>query len=103
MISYEFILKMDWLVKHLVFINYAWKQVTLRPWEEGEVTYVGSGVRSLPPTILVVRARKLILGRGQVSLAFVIAPAKEEKDLQDIPVVRDYPNVFSINYSELPT
>jgi hypothetical protein len=35
-------------------------------------------------------------------LAFVIAPAKEvKKNLQDIPVVQDYPDVFSIDYSRL--
>jgi hypothetical protein len=35
-------------------------------------------------------------------LTFIIALAKEEKkDLQDIPVVREYPNVFSIDYSGL--
>jgi hypothetical protein len=38
-----------------------------------------------------------------VFLAFVVTPANEaKKDLQDIPVVRDYPNVFSTNYSRLP-
>jgi hypothetical protein len=48
-------------------------------------------------------ARKLIIRRGQAFLAFVIAPTKEEKkDLQDISVVRDYPDVFSIDYSGLP-
>jgi hypothetical protein len=52
-------------------------------------------VRSLPPTILVVQASKLVLRGGQAFLAFVVAPTKEEKDLQDILVVRDYPNVFS--------
>ncbi|XP_059458349.1 uncharacterized protein LOC132187944 [Corylus avellana] len=78
------------------------RQVTLRPWGEGEVTYVGSRVRSVPPTISVVRARKLIFGGGQMFLAFVIALAKEEKkDLQDIPMVRDYPDVFSTDYSRL--
>jgi hypothetical protein len=46
-----------------------------------------------------VWARKLILGRGQAFLAFVIALAKEEKkDLQDILVVQDYPDVFSRDY-----
>jgi hypothetical protein len=47
------------------------------------VTYVGSQVRSLPLTISAVQARKLVLGGGQVFLAFIVAPAKEEKDLQD--------------------
>jgi hypothetical protein len=65
--------------------------------------YVGLQVWSLPSTILAVMARKLILEGGQEFLAFVIAPTKEEnKDLQDIPVVQNYPDVFSTNYSRLP-
>ena len=77
---------MDWLAKHLAIFDCTQKQVTLRTWGEGEVTYVGSQVRSLPQTILAIRARKLIFGGGQVFLAFVITPTRE-KDLQDIPMV----------------
>jgi hypothetical protein len=59
-------------------------------------------VKSLPPTILAVQARKLILGRGQAFLAFVVALTKEvKKDLQDILVVRDFLGVFSTNYYRL--
>jgi hypothetical protein len=37
-------------------------------------------------------------------LVFMVAPMKEEKkDLQDIPMVRKYPNVFSTDYSGLPS
>jgi hypothetical protein len=67
------------------------------------VTYVGLQVRSLPSTILAVRAMNLILRVGQAFLVFVITLAKEEKkDLQDISVVQDYPDVFSTDYSGLP-
>jgi hypothetical protein len=52
--SYDVILGMDWLAKHLAVIDYTWKQVMLRQWEEGEVTYIGSQVRSLPPIISAV-------------------------------------------------
>jgi hypothetical protein len=38
MISYKVILGMDWLAKHLAVIDYAHKQITLKPWGEGEVT-----------------------------------------------------------------
>jgi hypothetical protein len=62
MFSYNVILKMDWLTKHLAVIDCARKQVTLMPWGEGKVTYVGSQARSLPPTILAMQARKLIIG-----------------------------------------
>jgi hypothetical protein len=37
-----------------------------------------------------------------VFLVFVIALAKEEKDLQDILIVREYPDVFLTDYSGLP-
>jgi hypothetical protein len=61
-------------------------------------------VRSLPPTIFAVRATKLIIRGGQAFLAFAIALAKEKKkDLQDIPMVREYPDVLLTNYFELPS
>jgi hypothetical protein len=77
--------------------------VTLTSWGEGKVTYVGSQVRTLPPTILAVRARKLIIGGVQVFLAFVVVPMKQaKKNLEDILMVCEYPDVFSIDYSGLP-
>jgi hypothetical protein len=51
MINYDVILGMDWLARHSTIINCARKQVTLKPWGEGEVIYVGLRVRSLPPMI----------------------------------------------------
>ena len=50
-----------------------------KQWGEGEVTYIGLRVRFLPQTILTVQARKLIIGGGQVFLAFVVALVKQEK------------------------
>jgi hypothetical protein len=78
--------------------------VTLMPWGEGKVTYVGSRAKSLPPMILAVRARKLIIRGGQAFLAFVVAPTKQaKKNLDDILVVCEYPNVFSTDHSGLPS
>jgi hypothetical protein len=85
-----------------VIIDYARKQVTLKLWGEGEVTYIGLRVRSLPPTISAVRAKKLIIRRGQAFLEFVITLVRQEKkDLLDILVVCEYPDVFSTDYSGL--
>jgi hypothetical protein len=74
MFSYDVILGMDWLVRYSVIIDCALKQVTLTPWGDGKVTYVGSRVRSLPLMISAVQARKLIIGGDHVFLAFVVAP-----------------------------
>jgi hypothetical protein len=96
MFSYNIILGMDWLTKHLAIIDYAWKQVTLTPCGEGKVTYIGSRARSLPPTISAVQARKLIIRGDQAFLAFVVSPMKQaKKNLEDILVVCEYPDVFS--------
>jgi hypothetical protein len=60
------------------------------------VTYVGSRARSLTPTISAVQARKLIVRGNQAFLAFVVAPTKQaKKNLEDILVVCEHPDVFS--------
>ena len=104
MFSYDIILDMDWLTKYLAVIDCTQKQVTLTSWGEGRMTYVESRARSLPPTILVVQARKLIIEGDQAYLAFVVAPTKQaKKNMEEIPVVCEYPDAFSTNYSRLPS
>jgi hypothetical protein len=73
---YNVILEMDWLTRHSVVIDYTWKQVTLKPWGKGKVTYVGSRARSLPPTISAIQAKKLIIKGEQAFLAFIVTPTK---------------------------
>jgi hypothetical protein len=62
MFSYNVILEMDWLTKHSTIIDCALKRLTLTPWGEGKVTYVGLRERSLPPMISAVQARMLVIG-----------------------------------------
>ena len=61
MFSYNIILGMDWLTKYLAVIDCAQKQVTLTPWGEERMTYIGSRARSLPPTILLRKLESLSL------------------------------------------
>ena len=68
-------------------------------WGKGKMTYIGSRARSLPPTISTVQARKLIIRGDQAYLAFVVASMKQaKKNLEVIPVVCEYPDVFSTDY-----
>jgi hypothetical protein len=102
MFSYNVILKMDWLTKHLAIIDCVLEQVTLTPWGEGKVTYVGSRARSLPPKISVVHARRLIIRDNPAFLTFIFTPTKQaKKNLEDIPMVCEYPDVFSTYYSTI--
>jgi hypothetical protein len=101
--SYDIILIMDWLMRHSVVIDYAQKQMTLTPLGEGKVTYVGLRARSLPITISAMQARRLIIRGDQTFLAFIVTSTKQaKKNLEDIPMVCMYPDVFSTNYSRFP-
>ena len=67
------------------------------------MTYVGLRVWSLPPMISAIQAKKFNIGGRQAFFPFVIALVRQEKkNLQDIPVAREYSNVFSTSYSRLP-
>ena len=102
MFSYDVILRMDWLTEYSAVIDCTRKQVTLTSWGEEKMTYVGSQARSLPPMISAVQARKLIIRGDQAYLAFVVTPTKQaKKNLEEIPVVCKYPDVFSTDYSRL--
>jgi hypothetical protein len=95
MFSYNIILVMNWLTRHSLVIDCAQKQVMLMLWRERKVAYVGSRTRSLPPTISAMQARKPIIRGNQAFLAFVVTPTKQaKKNLKDIPVVCEYPDVF---------
>jgi hypothetical protein len=104
MFGYDVILGMDWLAKHHANIDCARKRVTLRPWGDTEVTFVGSRANTLLPVISAVQARKFIASGDSAFLAFVVEATekKEEKNLQDIPVVQEFPDVFSTEFSGLP-
>ena len=93
---------MDWLTKYLAVIDCTQRQVTITPWGEGKVMYVGSRARSLLPMISAVWARKLIIGGDQAFLAFIVVPMKQaKKNLEEIPMMCEYPDVFSTDYSKL--
>jgi hypothetical protein len=50
-----------------------------------------------------MQARKLIIRGGQAFLVFIVASTKQaKKNLEDIPVVCEYLDVFSTDYSRLP-
>jgi hypothetical protein len=53
--------------------------------------------------ISAMQARKLIIGGDQAFLAFIVTPTKQaKKNLEDIPMVCEYPDVFSLDYSRPP-
>ncbi|XP_040998429.1 uncharacterized protein LOC121244400 [Juglans microcarpa x Juglans regia] len=62
----------------------------------------GSKVRLTPPIISAIQVGKLLRDGCQGFLACVVEAPKEELKLEQIPVVRDYPEVFPEDLSGLP-
>lgn len=96
----DIILGVDWLAKHHANIDCAGKSVTLRPWGDTEVAFVGSWANTLLPVISAVQAWKFIVSGHSAFVAFVVKASEE--NLHDIPVVREFPDVSSTEFSGLP-
>ncbi|CAL2266010.1 unnamed protein product [Prunus armeniaca] len=66
----------------------------VKPPNEAEFCFVGARVQSLPRVMISLQAKKL-LQKGCVGfLANVFKSKKEESQMQDISVVRDYAYMF---------
>ncbi|KAF5458889.1 hypothetical protein F2P56_022884, partial [Juglans regia] len=70
--------------------------------EEEELRFMGSRVRIPPSVISAFQVDKLIRDECQGYLAFVVDEPKEELKLEEIPIVREYPEVFPEDLSGLP-
>ncbi|GKE80059.1 hypothetical protein Tco_1550059 [Tanacetum coccineum] len=93
---------MDWLVKHDAVIIYG-KKVILIPYGNETLT-VGSdkGISQLK-VLSCIKARKYIKQGCHSFLAHVTKKKPKEKQLEDVPVIRDFPKVFPDELTRLPS
>ncbi|XP_073025165.1 uncharacterized protein [Primulina eburnea] len=94
MVDFDVILGMDWLARNSAIVDCKGKRVKLLTTEQEEVVFHGKS-----------KERKLLLSAAQAWKAMksgediylaMVSEAKEEVELnlEDIPVVRDFPDVF---------
>jgi hypothetical protein len=95
MLGFDVILGMDWLSKYGASIDCRLKEVVFRPPDAEEFKFCGSRVRATPPILSAIQARKWVKDGAQAYLAYVMAKPEVEAKLEDIPVVRDFPDVFA--------
>ena len=96
---FDVILGMDWEVTNHASINCVSKNVTLKPPNQAEVIFQVKGVVSLPYLILSMKAYKLIQKGCHGYLCSVLSNLNGSVELADIPVVKEFPDVFP---NELP-
>ncbi|KAL5806334.1 hypothetical protein ACOSQ4_029067 [Xanthoceras sorbifolium] len=97
--EFDVILGMDWLTRHRVVIDCELKRVTLRTADGGEITMVGERRDFLSNVISATAACKLIRKGCEAYLAQVVDSRKVNDEIQNIPTVCDFADVFS---EELP-
>ncbi|KAI5324710.1 hypothetical protein L3X38_033783 [Prunus dulcis] len=102
MVGLDVILGMDWLAKHHASVDCFRKEVVLRSPGCPEVTIYGER-RVLPSCLISAMTAKKLLRKGCSGyLAHVVDTRKQELKLEDIPVVRDFSDVFPDDLPGLP-
>ncbi|RVW49285.1 Transposon Ty3-I Gag-Pol polyprotein [Vitis vinifera] len=99
--DFDVILGMDWLASYHAFVDCFGKRVTFSIPGQPDFSFEGKHVDKPLRMISALRASSLLKKGCQGFLAYVV---NEENDLklEDIPIVRDYPDVFPEDLPGLP-
>ncbi|GJS46857.1 putative reverse transcriptase domain-containing protein [Tanacetum coccineum] len=99
--TFDVIIGMDWLVKHDVVIVCGEKVFRI-PYENKTLIVEGDKGGSRLKVILCIKARKYVEKGCHLFLAHVMKKKSKEKRLEDVPVIRDFPEVFLEELPGLP-
>ena len=92
--GWDVILGMDWLTRHKVTIDCERKLVTFSTPEGERVTFKGRGHQVTTPTVSAMQAIKMLKKGCQGYLCAIEVAEPKEMDLREIPVAREFPQVF---------
>ncbi|GKD17242.1 hypothetical protein Tco_1206400, partial [Tanacetum coccineum] len=99
--TFDVIIGIDWLVKHDVFIVCGEKVVCI-PYGNKMLTLESDKGVSQLKVISCIQARKYIEQGCHLFLAHVTKKKLKEKRLEDVPVIRDFPEMFPEDLLGLP-
>nr|GEX15565.1 putative reverse transcriptase domain-containing protein [Tanacetum cinerariifolium] len=99
--TFNVIIGMDWLVEQDVVIVCGKKVVHL-PFKNKTLVIECDRGASRLKVISCIKARKFIKRSSQLFVAHVTEKEPQEKRIEDVPVIRDFPEVFPVDLSGLP-
>nr|GFB83001.1 putative reverse transcriptase domain-containing protein [Tanacetum cinerariifolium] len=107
--SFDVIISMDWLSRYQAIIVFADKIVRI-PWGRETLIFHGDGSNQEHETQLSIiscaKTQKYMLKGCQVFLAHVTTKEaegkSEKKRLENVPIIRDFPEVFPEDFPGLP-
>ena len=100
--DFDIILGMDWLTRHHAIVNCFTKEFVFELGDQQKIVFHGE--RKIIPTCLisVVHASRLIRSGCQAYLAHVIDISISEVKLPNVPIIREFLDVFPTDLPELP-
>ncbi|XP_043699971.1 uncharacterized protein LOC122650637 [Telopea speciosissima] len=101
--DFNIILGMDWLTAYHASVHCFEKRVVIRPVKEPEFAFSGMMIGT-PPLVIIsgMQAQKLWRQGSQGFLASVVDTEVKGSILTDVPIVRDFSDVFLEDLVELP-
>nr|GEV86101.1 putative reverse transcriptase domain-containing protein [Tanacetum cinerariifolium] len=99
--TFDVIIGMDWLVEQDAVIMYG-KKVVHVPYKNKTLVVEGDRGASRLKVISCIKARKYIERGSRLFVAHVTKKEPQEKRLEDVPVIRDFPEVFPNDLPRLP-
>ena len=97
--EFDLILVMDWLSKHRAIVNCNKKIVLLKCPDLSEVIIQGIRSESAPKVMSAMKARRFLRKGCEAFLALILDSKREQVNLETIPMIREFPDVFP---EELP-
>ncbi|KAL0282102.1 UNVERIFIED_CONTAM: hypothetical protein Sradi_7271700 [Sesamum radiatum] len=98
--EFDVILEMDWLTQHRAVVDCCKKEVMIQSLIES--SFVGDRQVVAVYVISALEARRLMLEGCEAYLAHIIDSEKVNPTLEEIPVVKDFPEVFPDDLPSLP-
>ena len=100
---FDIVLGMDWLSRHRATLDCYKKEVRLVRPEEPVMIFRGIRREITPSLINAMTASKMLRKGFQGYWAFVVDRRQEGTRLEDIPIVKEFPDVFPYDISSLPS
>ena len=93
---------MDWLSKHRAIVDCGQKTVVLRCSDQTEVIVQGIGSSVMSNVISTMQARRIMRKGCETFLALILDSKRGQVDVENIPVVREFSDVFPEELPDIP-
>ncbi|XP_073317230.1 uncharacterized protein [Primulina huaijiensis] len=101
--EFDIILGMDWLTLNGATMDFQWRSVSIRLPNDKAFIFEAARNNQMPQIISCILAKKLIWRGCQGFHASIIyVPNTDNRSVEDVEIVKEFPNVFSDDVSGIP-